>query len=84
MLTKAFSNEVQAYTKVIPSLNQYFSEDLATPKCIFAKDDVIILEDLQSSGFLNLHSRDSLDLEEVHAVLNVSLVTSHEVGIFLL
>lgn len=72
---EAFSNEIQAYSTIVPILNSISQiKSLPYPTCLFSGRDqseceVIVLEDLKDSGYFTADRLTPLNFEQCNLVL---------------
>ncbi|XP_011197098.1 uncharacterized protein LOC105221662 isoform X1 [Zeugodacus cucurbitae] len=71
---KLFRNEVLFYTEILPELVRFQEAKTshvfgATPKCFYARDDILIMEDLRVRNFQMTDRQKGLTLDETHLVL---------------
>ncbi|XP_017490721.1 PREDICTED: uncharacterized protein LOC108378927 isoform X1 [Rhagoletis zephyria] len=71
---KLFRNEVLFYTEILPELLRFQCTKTekafeATPKCFYARGDLLIMEDLRVRGFQMTDRQKGLTLDETRLVL---------------
>jgi hypothetical protein len=72
-----FRNETAVYSTVIPAFQRFFGDIVALPfpKCLHAdhdvRSDLIILEDLRTTGFIMTNRKEGLDVDHCQLVLQV-------------
>lgn len=66
-----FKNEIVAYNQIIPNLQKYSRVKLAVPKCYYADNKQIILEDLSVNGYEMLKDKKKLEKYEYILVIKV-------------
>lgn len=67
----AFANEVEAYNKIIPTLNKFIPDPLSIPECLYADKTTIVLQDLKQLGYENL-KEPSFGVEDTKNIVRVS------------
>ncbi|CAH0562112.1 unnamed protein product [Brassicogethes aeneus] len=85
---KLFRNEVAFYTKVMPLYEKFqkskenilSSTFQAIPKCYYARDNLIVLEDLRLSGYEMADRKVGLNFKQITAVLD-ELAKFHAVSL---
>lgn len=82
---KLFRNEVEFYNRIMPELLKYQrtrSDETfqAIPKCYLARQDLLIMEDLQTRGFQMPDRKNGLGIDEVQSVLS-EVATLHALGL---
>ncbi|XP_049817785.1 uncharacterized protein LOC109602607 [Aethina tumida] len=85
---KLFRNEVAFYTKVLPLFQKFQDEKKsvlpvtfnATPTCYYAKDNLIVLEDLKSIGYEMADRKVGLNFKQITAVLD-ELANFHAISL---
>lgn len=64
----AFKNETIMYLKIFP-LIPYISK--ITPECLLAREEIIVMRDLQVNGYKMVDKRKGLDLAHAELVMKV-------------
>lgn len=79
-------NEVKFYTEILPELYQFQRNKMKTnlfnsvPECYYAKNNLLILEDLHVRDFKMADRRDGLPLEHAKAVI-IELARFHSLSL---
>lgn len=71
MLPIAFRNEAIAYTEIIPTLERFAVKPIPVAKCLFSNEEIVVLEDLNLSGYKAVNKSIGFTTTELETVIEV-------------